>query len=192
MKLSEIFNELLEARVTINDTANLAVIFMKEDNIFLLIDTTTGQPKGYISFGLTQGDVYGIYGAYSDRGYGALLYELAMTYVYPKGITMSDDSSTSQDAMNVWEKFTTRDDVQKKPIVRTQKTDKEEWFDDMSQDFDDEENKKWIARGRELHNTKFIYTLGMDNLNKLIAKGDEYLKQNPKTDIWKMVYSLER
>jgi hypothetical protein len=192
MKLSEIFNELLEARVTINDTANLAVIFMKEDNIFLLIDTTTSQPKGYISFGLTQGDVYGIYGAYSDRGYGALLYELAMTYVYPKGITMSDDSSTSQDAMNVWEKFTTRDDVQKKPIVRKQRTDKEEWFDDMSQDFDDEENKKWIARGRELHNTQFIYTLGIDNLNKLIAKGDEYLKQNPKTNVMGMVYSLER
>ena len=192
MKLSEIFNELLEARVTINDTANLAVIFIKEDNIFLLIDTTTSQPKGYISFGLTQGDVYGIYGAYSDRGYGALLYELAMTYVYPKGITMSDDSSTSQDAMNVWEKFTTRDDVEKKPIVRTQRTDKEEWFDDMSQDFDDEENKKWINRGRELHNTQFIYTLGMDNLNKLITKGDEYLKQNPKIDVMNMVYSLER
>jgi len=192
MKLSEIFNELLEARVTINDTANLAVIFIKDDNIFLLIDTTTGQPKGYISFSLTQGDVYGIYGAYSDRGYGALLYELAMTYVYPKGITMSDDSSTSQDAMNVWEKFTTRDDVEKKPIVRTQRTDKEEWFDDMSQDFDDEENKKWIARGRELHNTQFIYTLGMNKLNTLIAKGDEYLKQNPKIDVMGMVYSLER
>lgn len=192
MKLSEIFNELLEARVTINDTANLAVIFIKDDNIFLLIDTTTGEPKGYISFGLTQGDVYGIYGAYSDRGYGALLYELAMTYVYPKGITMSDDSSTSQDAMNVWEKFTTRDDVEKKPIVRTQRTDKEEWFDDMSQDFDDEENKKWIARGRELHNTQFIYTLGMNKLNTLIAKGDEYLKQNPKTNVMNMVYSLER
>ena len=192
MKLSEIFNELLEARVTINDTANLAVIFIKDDNIFLLIDTTTGEPKGYISFSLTQGDVYGIYGAYSDRGYGALLYELAMTYVYPKGITMSDDSSTSQDAINVWEKFTTRDDVEKKPIVRTQRTDKEEWFDDMSQDFDDEENKKWIARGRELHNTQFIYTLGTDKLNKLVAKGDEYLKQNPKTDVMNMVYSLER
>jgi hypothetical protein len=200
MKLSEIFNELLEARVTINDTANLAVIFIKDDNIFLLVklvknlllDTTTAEPKGYISFSLTQGDVYGIYGAYSDRGYGALLYELAMTYVYPKGITMSDDSSTSQDAMNVWEKFTTRDDVEKKPIVRTQRTDKEEWFDDMSQDFDDEENKKWIARGRELHNTQFIYTLGMDKLNTLIAKGDEYLEQNPKIDVMGMVYSLER
>jgi hypothetical protein len=192
MKLSEIFNELLEARVTINDTANLAVIFIKDDNIFLLIDTTTSQPKGYISFGLTQGDVYGIYGAYSEKGYGPLLYELAMTYVYPKGITMSDDASTSQDAMNVWEKFASRSDVQKKPIVRTKRTDKEEWFDDMSQDFDDEENKKWIARGRELHNTQFIYTLGMDKLNKLVNKGDEYLKQNPDLDVMDMVYDLER
>ena len=41
MKLSEIFDELLEGRVTINDTKNLAVIFIREDNIFLLIDTTT-------------------------------------------------------------------------------------------------------------------------------------------------------
>ncbi len=193
MKLSEIFNELLEARVTINDTANLAVIFIKEDNIFLLIDITTGKPKGYISFGLTQGDVYGIYGAYADKGYGPLLYELAMTYVYPKGITMSDDSSTSEDAMNVWEKFTERNDVVKKPIVRTQRTDKEEWFDDMSNDYEDTpETRKWIERGRELHNTQFIYTLGMDKLNTLIAKGDEYLKQNPNLDVWNMVYSLER
>lgn len=190
MKLSEIFNELLEARVTINDTANLAVIFIKDDNIFLLIDTTTGQPMGYIGFGQTQGDVYGIYGAYSEKGYGPLLYELVMTYVYPKGITMSDDSSTSDDAMNVWEKFASRNDVEKKPIVRTNQTDKEEWFDSMYGE--DPEQDKWIDRGRELHNTQFIYTLGMDKLNKLITKGDEYLKQNPKTDVWNMVYSLER
>ena len=198
MKLSEIFDELLEARVTINDTANLAVIFISEDNIFLLIkiikdkDREIAKPMGYIGFGLTQGDVYGIYGAYAEKGYGPLLYELVMTYVYPKGITMSDDSSTSADAMNVWEKFASRSDVQKKPIVRTKRTDKEEWFDDMSQDFDDEENKKWIARGRELHNTQFIYTLGMDKLNKLVNKGDEYLKQNPDLDVMDMVYDLER
>jgi len=193
MKLSEIFDELFEARVTINDTKSLAVIFIREDNIFLLIDTKTGQPKGYISFSLTQGDVYGIYGAYSEKGYGPLLYELAMTYVYPKGITMSDDSSTSQDAMNVWEKFAERKDVVKKPIVRTQRTDKEEWFDDMSNDYEDTpETRKWIERGRELHNTQFIYTLGMDKLNTLIAKGDEYLKQNPNIDVMNMVYSLEK
>jgi hypothetical protein len=193
MKLNEIFNELLEARVTINDTTNLAVIFLKEENIFLLIDITTGQPKGYISFSLTQGDVYGIYGAYSERGYGPLLYELAMTYVYPKGITMSDDSSTSQDAMNVWEKFMTRNDVEKKPIIRTQRTDKEDWFDDMSQDYEDTpEDKKWIDRGRELHNTQFIYTLGKDKLNLLITKGNDYLKVNPNVDIWNMIYSLEK
>ncbi len=191
MKLSEIFDELFEARVTINDTSDLAVIFVREDNIFLLIDTKTGKPKGYISFGLTQGDVYGIYGAYSsERGYGPLLYELVMTYVYPKGITMSDDSSTSQDAMNVWEKFAERNDVEKKPIVRTQRTDKEEWFDDMYGE--DPNQDKWIERGRELHKTQFIYTFGIGKLNELIAKGDEYIKQNPKINVMNMVYSLER
>lgn len=193
MKLTEIFNELLEARVTINDANNLGIIFIKSENIFLLIDVTNGNPIGYISFSLTQGDVYGIYGAYSEKGYGPLLYELVMTHVYPKGITMSDDSSTSQEAMNVWVKFMSRDDVEKKPIVRTQRTDKEDWFDDMSKDYEDApEGKKWIDSGRELHNTQFIYTLGLGNLNKLITKGDEYLKQNPDTDVWDMVYSLEK
>ena len=63
----------------------------------------------------------------------------------------------------------------------------------MSKDYEDApEGKKWIDRGRELHNTQFIYTLGLGNLNKLIAKGDEYLKQNPDTDVWDMVYSLEK
>jgi hypothetical protein len=198
MKLSEIFDELLEARVTINDTANLAVIFISEDNIFLLIkiikdkDREIAKPMGYIGFGLTQGDVYGIYGAYAEKGYGPLLYELVMTYVYPKGITMSDDSSTSVDAMNVWEKFASasRNDVEKKPIVRTNPTDKEEWFDSMYGE--DPEQDTWIDRGRELHNTQFIYTFGMNKLKTLMAKGDEYLKQNPKTDVWNMVYSLER
>lgn len=193
MKLSEIFNELFEARITINDTGDLAVIFLREDNIFLLIDTETGEQKGYIGFGLTHGDVYGIYGAYADKGYGPLLYELAMTYVYPKGITMSDDSSTSQDAMNVWEKFAARNDVEKKPIVRTQRTDKEEWFDNISNDYEDTpETRKWIERGRELHNTQFIYNLGKDKVNLLIKKGDEYLKKHPKTDVWHMIYTLER
>jgi hypothetical protein len=193
MKISEIFNELLEVRVTIDDTNNLAIIFIKEEGIFLLINTTTNKPIGYISFSLTDGDVYGIYGAYSERGYGPLLYELAMTYVYPKGITMSDDSSTSQDAMNVWEKFMTRNDVIKKPIVRTQRTDKEDWFDDMVNDYEDTpETRKWVDRGRELHNTQFIYSLGVDKLNLLITKGNEYLNQNPNIDIWDMIYSLEK
>lgn len=193
MKLSEIFDELIEGKININDTHDLAIIFIEEDNIFLLIDIKTGQPKGYISFSLTQGDVYGIYGAYADKGYGPLLYELVMTYVYPKGITMSDDSSTSEDAMNVWEKFASRNDVEKKPIVRTQKTDKEDWFDDMSLDYEDDlETKKWIDRARELHNTQFIYNLGKNKLDELIKKGELYLSKNPNLDLMNMVYSLER
>jgi hypothetical protein len=193
MKLSEIFNELLEGRIEINNSSDLAIIFIEEGNIFLLINTNTGQPKGYISFSPTQGDVYSIYGAYADKGYGPLLYELVMTYVYPKGVTMSDDSSTSQDAINVWEKFASRNDVIKKPIIRTQKTDKEEWFDDMTSDYEgDIRAKKWIDRVRELHNTQFIYNLGKNKLGELIKRGDLYLSKNPNLNLMGMVYSLER
>ena len=181
---------LIDERVTINDTEKLGIIHLKEDNIFLLLDLKTGKPLGYISVAPTHGDVFVIYGAYSERGYGPLLYELAMTYVYPKGITMSDDSSTSEDAMNVWEKFMGRADVKKMPIKRTKKTDKEEWFDDMSRENPDMKN--WIDRGRELHRTQFIYNLGKDKLDKLITKGNKFLQQHPDLDIMNMVYSLER
>jgi len=181
---------LLEARTTINDTADLAILSLDNNSVFILINIKTNEPLGYISFSPTDGDVYGIYGAYAKEGYGPLLYELAMTQVYPKGITMSDDSTTSDDALNVWEKFMARPEVKKKPIKRTHKTEKEEI---LATDFNkgDERYKEWVKNVLKLHYTQFIYDIGKDKLNQLIEKGNLYMKKHPNLDTDKMIYDLE-
>jgi hypothetical protein len=62
----------------------------------------------------------------------------------------------------------------------------------MSNDYEDTpETRKWIERGRQLHNTQFIYNLGKDKLNNLIIKGNQYLQQHPDLDVMDMVYDLE-
>lgn len=185
--IRKLLRENLLERITINNTNNLCVVSLDNDTMFILLDFKTGEAFGYISFSLTDGDVYGIYGAYAKNGYGPLLYELAMTKVYPKGITMSDDSSTSYDALSVWDKFYKRRDVLKKPIKRTVKTNKEEILDDALSGHSKQE-LEWILK---LHYTQFIYTLGDDKLNNLIKRGEEFKVKNPNIDFDEIIYDLE-
>jgi len=177
-----------EGRITLNDMNRFMLIFLSEDNIFLIIDKETKEPMGYISFGLTDGNVYGIYGAYAKRGFGPLLYEIVMTYVFPNGITMSDDSTTSGDALNVWNKFYERGDVDKEPIIRKNKTEKEKLLDiDGEGNYSPEELKNLL----KLHHTQFIFSFGKSKLNKLINLGHKFRTDNPDLDYMSMVYSLE-
>lgn len=177
--------EFLNERIKYTDY----FILIKQKNLFLLYDDKNEKPLGYISYGLTDGDVYSIYGAYAIHGYGPLMYEIVMTYVYPKGITLSDDAGTSGDALSVWEKFFKRDDVKKELIKRTKKSDKE--IDLINGSDGRVEYEKWIKEILFLHNHKYIYTFGIDKLNKLIDKGDKYLQEHPDLDIQSMIYDLE-
>jgi hypothetical protein len=181
---------LLDERITINKSKNLGVIYIEDENIFLVLDVFSGIALGYISFAYYSDlDVFSVGGVYSKNGYGPLLYEIAMTYIYPKGLTLSQDGGTSGDAQNVWEKFVLRNDVKKEKIIRNQPSEKEE---DLIGGCDgDEDCLEWVKRIIELHNIKFIYNLGKDKLSKLITKGNQYLIQHPDLDIMDMVYGLE-
>jgi len=192
--MKEIIKKLLKhqlfERVMINDTNELALVYIKNNNIFLLFNTVIKEPLGYIGFDLTDGDVYGIYGAYAQHGYGPLLYELVMTLVYPKGITMSDDSATSSDALNIWEKFMERGDVIKKPIKRNRTTEKEEILkSDIP--FGDDKYMSWVDRVIKLHYTQFIGDFGKNKLNELIIKGNQFVRENPTINLMGAVYWLE-
>jgi len=189
MKLTPIFESILDesSRKTINDIKGLMLIH--KDNIFLLYDPINKIPLGYISFGLTDGGVYSIYGAYAEEGYGPVLYESVMTYVYPKGVTMSDESGTSGDALAVWDKFNSRTDVKKEPINRAKKSEKE--IDLIDGCDGNEDCLDWVRQILSLHYTKFIYSFGKPILNDMIQKGNQYLELNPSLDIQSMVYGLE-
>jgi len=131
-KLHELYEQSLsEVKYNFNDLKELVILSKsdlgKDGGTFLLYNTRFKKPIGYIGFGyIPNGDVYMVGGIYSERGYGPLLYEMAMTYVYPNGLTLSQDGGTSGDAQYVWERFELRDDVKKEPVKRNGITDKEE------------------------------------------------------------------
>jgi hypothetical protein len=194
MKIGNIYESLLdESMKTLNDIQGLILILIKNNNesLFLIYDQIKNIPLGYMSFGYrTDGDVYSIFGAYAKHGYGPLLYEIVMTYVYPKGITMSDEAGTSGEAQVVWEKFYSRRDIKKEPIKRLKKTDKEIDLVDACNS-KDEECLKWINKILLLHRTKFIYKSNKSILDQMIINGKKYLNSNPNLDIDDMLGELE-
>ena len=170
-----------EERKNINDLKDL-ILFYEKGSRLMIYNPKTQKPMGYIAFGFSKKDnVHPIYGVYSVQGYGPLLYELAMTYVYPNGITLDDVSPTSDAAINVWKKFYDRNDIKKEPINRTEKTYKEiELINNCKGDYECLNHVKEVLF---LHNLKFSYDLGKNNLDNMIQRGNDYLSQNPNIDI---------
>ena len=185
-KIREIVREILNetSKKTIQDISDL-VLFKIRNGLIILYNIKTKLPIGYIGFGNLKDGAHPVYSIYSDNGYGPLLYELAMTDVYPNGITLDDSSPTSNEAMNVWKKFYLRSDVKKEPINRVEKTWKEKEM--IMNCKGDSECLKKIREVLDLHDLKFIYNLGKQVLNKLIENGIEYLNKNPELDIDDMI-----
>lgn len=169
------------------------LLIFKKDSLYLIYNQINKEPIGYISIGKTDYDCYSVYGAYSKNGYGPLLYEIAMSEVYPNGITLSDDFATSSDALSVWEKFYKRTDVSKEKITRLKKsTQEEELLKICDDNYDD--CLKWVNDILYLHNHKFIYQLpkkDLEILNNLIIKGNQYLQENPDINIDYLCWDLE-
>jgi len=178
-----------ETRATINDLDNILVL-SDSDGLYILYDSINKIPLGFIATSLVpNGNVYVIWGVYAKSGYGPLLYELAMTYAYPNGITMDEGSPTSNEAINVWEKFYYRNDVKKEPINRSETSYKEKEL--VSKCNGNAKCLEEIKRVIELHNLKFVFTLGKENLQKLIIKGHEFLKQNPNINLEELTQKLQ-
>lgn len=162
-----------------------------EHGTFLLYDTKKEEPIGYISFNLYKKiNSFTVGGAYAQDGYGAFLYECAMTYIYPNGLSMSRDGITSDDALNVWWKFSERNDVKKERMYSDEKTHKQEdWIAGGFLD-DDPEYRQSIF---DLEDTRFFYSFGKDKLTKLIKIGKDYMVKNGISEqgIEYMIYELE-
>lgn len=183
-------NFFLNERFDINTNSDNIVLLSKSDNsTFMLYNILEEEPIGYINFNYYESvDVYTIDGAYSERGYGAFLYESAMTFVYPKGCSLTRQSNTSFDALEVWEKFYDRQDVKKERMYSDEITHKKE---DLPGNFDDE--PETMERIFELEDTRFFYSYGKDKLNKLLEKGIIYKNENniSDDDIEVMCWDLE-
>ncbi len=193
--ISTKIDEFLLERFHINNLPSNIILLTcdldKDGGIFLLYDKDDEEPIGYISFGLYHGiESFTTSGCYSENGYGAFLYESAMTYVYPNGLSMSRDSNTSDDALAVWFKFNDRKDVRSERINSDEITHKkEDWISGGFLD-DDPDYRQSIF---DLEDTRFFYNYGKDKLNKLIKIGKEYMNINniSEEDVEHMTWDLE-
>lgn len=189
------FKEFVNERYMVENIPNNIVLLsiLKNNNTkFLLFETSIKKPIGYISFSLhPKINSFTVGGAYSERGYGAFLYECAMTFVHPNGLSMSRDSTTSDDALNVWKKFETRNDVKKERMYSDEITHKKE--DWLGSDFlgDEPEYREKIF---DLEDTRFYYDFGKEKLNNLIQQGKKYMKDNniSEQDVEYMSWDLEK
>lgn len=79
------------------------------------VDTYSTLSQGIIG-GITAGkfDVWRVTNVKADKGYGPLLYRLAMQYATAQGSSLSSDpdGSTTPDAQGVWDRFAEQPDVE--------------------------------------------------------------------------------
>lgn len=192
--LLNFLNFNLNERFTIKNSGlknNIVLLKTNDDIYYMLYNITTKKQLGYISFNYNENvDVYTIDGVYAKSGYGAFLYETAMTYVYPKGCSLTRQSNTSPEALDVWDKFNKRNDVYKERMYSDEITHKKE---DLSKGGFYNDNPKYLEYIFELEDTKFFYSYGKDVLEKLLEKGNTYKIENniSDDDIEGMCWDLE-
>lgn len=186
--------EFLNERYEINNLPKHIILLSNElDNYFtfLLYDMNLNKPIGYISFGLYKTiNSFTVDGAYSENGYGPFLYECAMTFAYPNGLSMSRNGTTSFDSLNVWFKFNKRKDIKKERINSDEITHKkEDWINGGFLDNDIELRQSIF----DLEDTRFFYNFGKEKLNNLLQTGKKYMIDNniSKDDIEHMTWDLE-
>ena len=115
-KLMDILNRLCEGMwiPSEDDSVILNIEDMGNDE-FVLKLVKENRGLGWMGIEKIDNDTYSVYSVQGERGFGAAIYEIAMTYIYPSYLTPEvGDELPSEDAQNVWKKYYhERDDVEK-------------------------------------------------------------------------------
>jgi hypothetical protein len=94
------------------------------------------------------------------------MYELVMSHIYPNGLLPTRDGDVRGGAINIWNRFLKRSDIEKKGLTKKDSDFSWEVYDDFGNDCD----------------FKFVQTIyyydGVKNiLNQLISNGKKYLSE---------------
>jgi hypothetical protein len=117
MKNLKSYNQFIfEAMKTVKDLNPNIGLFIHEDSL-TLYDPETDRSYGYIGLS-NKGDYYTFPAVAAEKGFGPLVYELALMYVKSKNssLMVSRDGDIRGEAFEVWKKFYYRDDVDKKTL----------------------------------------------------------------------------
>jgi len=138
------------------------------DTFMILYDYETQRIQGMIAFQDTNGDNW-ISVVAAEKGYGPLMYELAMMYSSPKGIMPTRSGDVEDKSKNIWIKFYNRDDIKKEPVDSGQ-------FGMPFQKFlDDEEGNFEIDKMTNIFNTKY-YKSPTPEFHKLVRRSQGIIK----------------
>ena len=125
----------------------------------------------------------------AEKGYGPLMYEMAMSYINPGYLMPSRDGDIRGEAWSVWEKFYQRKDITKKTlefqddlfsfVIAT--GDSHEEFDSLEEKQEMyDELSNYEKKAVQVFNTMYQYRNPM--ILKLIYKADEQLN-NKEVDL---------
>jgi hypothetical protein len=160
-----------EAMVAHGNVGSDVALFIKGNGTvrdMTLYDPKENKVYGHIGIHKLSSGNWAVGGVAAERGYGPLLYELAMTYVYPTGLMPTRDGDVRGVAEGVWKKFLGRDDVRKEFIEEGDSDFPIRYYEDMG---GLEENP-----GSEFMYNRFYYDGAGDLLKRLKRKMFEYLR----------------
>lgn len=164
-----------EAKIAHGEVGDDLALFIKGNGN--VRDMTLYDPKDNLVYGhigihkLSSGN-WAVGGVAAEYGYGPLLYELAMTYVYPHGLMPTRDGDVRGATQNVWERFLKRDDVAKEDIEEGDSDFPMDYYEDIGGEEDDPELSFMYRR--------YYYDGAGDLLKKLKRKMFEYLRAGVK------------
>jgi hypothetical protein len=167
--LKEAFSGLDEAMINSSTIEPGIGLFIKAKQgvvDFTLYDPTQNKIYGHMGIHKLSSGNWAVGGIGTEYGYGPLMYEMAMSYVYPNALMPTRDGDVRGGAIDVWRKFLKRKDVNK---VRLTKKDRDFSFDTY-EDMGNGPDVRFIQ-------TKYYYDGAKGILNDLKKKGIEYLKQ---------------
>lgn len=116
---------------------------------------------------------YSVSAVAAEKGFGPLIYEIAMTYIYPLGITPSRDGDVRGGAYNIYEKFFDRKDVEKKSIPETSP----DFSEDIANDFSEDDIIFHILQ------TAYSYSFGKEKLKNIIENSKKFNENEIKNII---------
>lgn len=157
-----------EAKIGHHEIGDDIAIFIKgngDTRDMTLYDPKQNKVYGHVGIYKLPSGNWAVGGIAAERGYGPFLYELALTYVYPKALMPTRDGSVRGEAENVWKKFMLRSDVAKERINKGDSDFSQETYNDMGNGSD----VRFIQ-------TRYYYDGASDILNKLKKRMFEYLR----------------
>lgn len=161
---------LKEIRVNPSDINPNLGLFIIDDN-FTLYDPKENKIYGHIGVTKLKSGNYYVGGVAAEYGYGPLMYELVMSYIYPKGLLPNRDGDIRGGAINIWNRFLKRTDVKKKKLTKKDSDFSWEAYEDLGNGPD----VKFIQ-------TIYYYNGVSDILKKLIRNGKKYLSTGLNID----------